>query len=83
LLHQPLDELGAARGRRLVVVIAHFLRAALAADLDAAFVVDLAYGEVVAVFCIDAVEGVFAGERHGRAERDIFSTQSGLGAEDG
>jgi hypothetical protein len=79
LLDQPLGELGTARGRRLVVVIADHELVAPAADDDPALLVDLAGGELVAVLGIGAVQGIFAGERHRGAEHDrVLVAESGV-----
>ncbi len=70
LLDQPLGKLGAARRRRLVIVIADMEIVAGAPDLDAALLVHDLGREVVAVLGIGAVQGIFARLRHRGAEGD-------------
>ena len=74
LLDQPLGELGAARRRRFVVVVADHELVGLAADRDAALAVDRLDGEIVAVLGVGAVLGVFAGHRDTAAPSMITSS---------
>ena len=76
LLDEPLGKLSTVRGRRLVVVIAQDDLVVLAADLDAALVVDLAGGEIVAVLGVDPVLRIFAGQRNRRSEHDDVVARS-------
>jgi hypothetical protein len=70
LLDEALGKVGATRRRRLIVVVAdgELMRRAL--DLDAALLVDLGDGEIVAVFGIGAVQRIFPALRDRRPERD-------------
>src|SRR5262249_30348807 len=70
LVDEALDELGAARGCGLVVVVLDDELIGLVADLDAAHLVDARNGEIVAVLRVLAVGRILAGERDRRAEDD-------------
>src|SRR5262245_9566954 len=72
LVDQALDELGRASRCRLVVVVFDRQMVALAADLDAAGLIDLLDGEIVAVLGVGAVRGVDAGGRQGRTEDQLL-----------
>src|SRR5262245_4342110 len=73
LVDQALDELGCAGRCRLIVVVFDRQVIALATDLNAAGLVDLLDGEIVAVLGVGAVRGVDAGGRQGRAEDQILA----------
>jgi hypothetical protein len=80
LLDQPLGELGAARGRRLVVVVADRELLVFARDIDTALLIDLGDGEIVTVLGVGAVLGIFAGERDsGAKDDDVLCFRSSTG----
>ena len=65
---QTFEELRGAQRRRFVVVVLHLELIGFTADLDAAHLVDALDAEIVAALRDDAVGGVFAGQRDGRAD---------------